>query len=210
LPNILAPRETGAQLLNLSRVDFEYRCQKCPAVKQEQAHVFRLKLWQLHIDSQHNESSKQNSKSKRSPALTSEGSNSSKELDPTRSKLPFKDRLRPGMVVSFKIPQDCKVSQGLPEGRKLAVLLCPVESSTGGDKPLSEHTIHHGEAERNGGGESGPVDGRRYRCALLMPGQTDEAYELKLWRQIEIDVESMDMEVHVEYDSATRYYYLLV
>jgi kinesin family protein 2/24 len=142
--------------------------------------------------------------------LTPEGSNSSEDLDPTRSELPFKDRLRPGMVVNFHVPQDCQASQGLPEGHKLAVLLCPVEASSGGDKSLPEHPVHLGEAGRNNGGESGLVDDRRYRCAILMPGQTGEAYELLLWRQIEIDVESMDREVYVEYDSATRYYYLLV
>jgi kinesin family protein 2/24 len=210
LPNILAPRETGAQLLNLTKVEFEYRCQKSPAVKQEQAQAFRLKLWQLHIDSQHNESSKQKSKTMGNPVVTPEGSNSSRDLDPTRSKLPFKDRLRPGMVVSFNILQDGKVSQDFSDGRKLAALLCPAEAFSGSSRGLPEHPINFGGAERNGRRESGAVDGRRYRCALLVPGQTDEAYELNLWRQVEIDVESMEMEVHVEYDSTTRYYYPVI
>jgi kinesin family protein 2/24 len=192
LPNILAPRETGAQLLNLTNIEFEYRCQKCPGVKQEQAQAFRLRLWQMHIDSQHNE---QKPKSVGNFALFPEGSNSSRDLDPTRSKLPFKDRFRPGMVVGFSIPQNHEAAHGLPEGRKLAVLLCPAEAFSGSAKEYGEHTA---------------LDGRRYSCALLVPGQTDDAYELNLWRQIVIDVDSMDTEVHVEYDSATRYYYVSV
>ncbi|OAK94216.1 P-loop containing nucleoside triphosphate hydrolase protein [Phaeosphaeriaceae sp. SRC1lsM3a] len=53
LPHVLAPRETGAQLLALSDTEFEYRCQKCPGVKLAQARAFRLKLWELHVDAQH-------------------------------------------------------------------------------------------------------------------------------------------------------------
>ncbi|KAF2822657.1 P-loop containing nucleoside triphosphate hydrolase protein [Ophiobolus disseminans] len=51
LPNVLAPRESGVQLLNLSSTEFEYRCQKCPGVKSAHARALRLKFWQLHNDS---------------------------------------------------------------------------------------------------------------------------------------------------------------
>ncbi|KAJ4291140.1 hypothetical protein N0V90_010338 [Kalmusia sp. IMI 367209] len=53
LPTVVAPRESGAQLLNLSNTEIEYRCQKCPGVKYKQAKAFRTKFWQMHIDSQH-------------------------------------------------------------------------------------------------------------------------------------------------------------
>ncbi|KAH7406445.1 P-loop containing nucleoside triphosphate hydrolase protein [Phaeosphaeria sp. MPI-PUGE-AT-0046c] len=53
LPHVLAPRESGAQLLRLSDTEFEYRCQKCPGVKLAHARAFRLKLWTVHVDAQH-------------------------------------------------------------------------------------------------------------------------------------------------------------
>ncbi|KAH7119891.1 P-loop containing nucleoside triphosphate hydrolase protein [Dendryphion nanum] len=49
LSNVIAPRESGAQLFQLSSVEIEYRCQKCPGVKREQAQAFRSKLWQMYI-----------------------------------------------------------------------------------------------------------------------------------------------------------------
>ncbi|KAF2649453.1 P-loop containing nucleoside triphosphate hydrolase protein [Lophiostoma macrostomum CBS 122681] len=49
LGSVLAPRESGAQLFNLSSAEIEYRCRKCPGVTLEQAKVFRSKLWQTYI-----------------------------------------------------------------------------------------------------------------------------------------------------------------
>ncbi|KAF2114049.1 P-loop containing nucleoside triphosphate hydrolase protein [Lophiotrema nucula] len=49
LDSVVAPRESGAHLFNLSSTEIEYRCQKCPGVKQEQAKAFRSKLWQMYI-----------------------------------------------------------------------------------------------------------------------------------------------------------------
>ncbi|KAH7398367.1 P-loop containing nucleoside triphosphate hydrolase protein [Pyrenochaeta sp. MPI-SDFR-AT-0127] len=49
LSNVVAPRESGAQLFKLSNEEIEYRCQKCPGVKREQAKAFRSKLWQMYI-----------------------------------------------------------------------------------------------------------------------------------------------------------------
>jgi kinesin family member 2/24 len=51
-PDIIAPRETGAQLFNLSDTEFEYRCQKCPGVNLIQARAFRAKLWRMYADAQ--------------------------------------------------------------------------------------------------------------------------------------------------------------
>ncbi|ORY17056.1 P-loop containing nucleoside triphosphate hydrolase protein [Clohesyomyces aquaticus] len=49
LSNTIAPRESGAQLFKLSSKELEYRCQKCPGVKLEQARAFRSILWQMYI-----------------------------------------------------------------------------------------------------------------------------------------------------------------
>jgi kinesin family protein 2/24 len=47
--NIVAPRESGAQFFNLSSMEIEYRCRKCPGVQAEQAKAFRRKLWLMYI-----------------------------------------------------------------------------------------------------------------------------------------------------------------
>ncbi|TVY92818.1 Diatom spindle kinesin [Lachnellula willkommii] len=200
-----------------AHTEFEYRCQKCPGVGARQAEVFRLKLWQMHNDSQQN--SEPSKKTIRSKPTTSTEPNttlelksrmSSRDLDPAPSKLPFKERLRPGMVVSYVMPLERGAALGLPNDPKLAVLLCPEEAIQGSSKDALGEVVNPGEDGNVNTGKSGADNGDRYLCALLMPGQTPDAYELNLWRQIVIDVNSMDAEVHLEYDATTRYYYFSV
>lgn len=52
LSNVIAPRESGAQLFKHSREEIEYRCQKCPGVKSKQAQAFCSKLWQMYVSPQ--------------------------------------------------------------------------------------------------------------------------------------------------------------
>jgi kinesin family protein 2/24 len=167
----------------------------------------------MHIDSQHNNESSKTSTSSKQPktigdsALSLGGIVSSQELDPARAKLPFKDRLRPSMVVSYNTPQERGSDLDLQDGLRLAVLLCPAEASHGSTGEATAGATNVGRINKR---ENGVGDCGRYLCALMVPGQTDDAYELNLWQQIVIDVESMDTEVQMEYDSATRYYYVLV
>ncbi|CAG8978807.1 hypothetical protein HYALB_00012207 [Hymenoscyphus albidus] len=205
LANVLAPRESGAQLLNLTNTEFEYRCQKCPGVRAEQARAFRAKLWQMHIDSQHySETSKQEVETESAASVESDVSTaldivvSSRDLDPARSKLPFKERLRPGMVVTYFVS---------PEELQLAVLLCPAKTISVFQDAFG-NVINPGINGRATTNESHLDNTRQYLCALLTPGQTVDSYELNIWTQIVIDVDSMDEEVYLEYDSATRYYYI--
>ncbi len=171
----------------------------------------------MHIDSQH--TSELAKKTIRSKPTASAGSNttlelrsnlSSRDLDPARSKLPFKERLCPGMVVSYVLPLERAEALGLPDGLKLAVLLCPTEAIQGNAKDALGKVVNPRENGHINPGKSGVDNGGRYLCAPLTPGQTADAYELNLWRQIVIDVDSMDVEVHLEYDAATRYYYVSV
>ncbi|TVY56771.1 Diatom spindle kinesin-1 [Lachnellula cervina] len=210
-PDILAPRESGAQLLALPSAEFERRCRKCPEVRSEQASAVRSKLWQMHIDSQQNsEASKMTVISKPSasaePKTTPELKSrmSSRDLVSTPSNLPFKERLRPGMTVSYVMPLEHDAAPGLPNGLKLVILLCPAEAIQGSAKDAL------GEVVNRNAGNSGVDNSGRYLCALLTPGQTADSYVLNLWRQIVIEVSSMDVEVHLEYDAATRYYYVSV
>lgn len=127
---------------------------------------------------------------------------SSREVCPGMKNVPFKERIRPGMVVSWTPPRGYHI--GMPyAGLKLAVILSPVKS-------VPEHV-------RDAGGKlvndsDGPVNGtaKKYLCAMVSPALLPEAYEVVLWRQVAIEVEHMDTEVLLEYDSATRYYYMAV
>lgn len=135
---------------------------------------------------------------------------SSRDLDPARSKLAFKERLLPGMVVSYVTQLERGAALGVPDGLKLAVLLCPAEAIRGSAKDALGKVVNPREIGHVDTGKSGADNGGRYLCALLTPGQTADAYELNLWRQIVIGVDSMNVEVHLEYDAATRYYYVSV
>lgn len=46
-----------------------------------------------------------------------------------------------------------------------------------------------------------------FLCALVLPGESPESYELHLWKQIVVHVSEMQAEVLLEYDAATRYYH---
>jgi len=191
-------------------------------VTTEQAKSFRSKLWQLHIDSQ------------RPPARTSAGAAgesteedtvlghlnamraSSRELNPAIASLPFKERLRPGMVVSFRGP---KFMWPVPPGDfKMAVILCPADVLHPGVQDARGRMVNADAATREAeekdprtGKDYTTTDndtGKRWLCALVFPGIIPEAYSVSLWRQMVLDEAWMDAEVFLEYDDATRYYFI--
>ncbi|KAK0649727.1 P-loop containing nucleoside triphosphate hydrolase protein [Cercophora newfieldiana] len=49
--DILAPTETGAEMLRMSMLEFEYRCMKSPGVTAGQAKALRSKFWKFHAES---------------------------------------------------------------------------------------------------------------------------------------------------------------
>ena len=89
-------------------------------------------------------------------------------------------------------------------------VFCPAEAIQTTAKDAVEKVDNPGETEHVNTGKSSADNGGRYLCALLTPGQSADAYELSLWRQVVIDVDWMDAEVHTEYNAATRYYYISV
>lgn len=93
------------------------------------------------------------------------------------------------MVVAFSTPPAAAI-----DGAKLAVILCPA-----GAIPSGSHS--EGDKSR---------DGEQYLCAQVMPGFMPNAYELHMWQQVIVDVTMMSKEVILEYDVATRYYYMSV
>ncbi|KAI8714572.1 Kinesin motor domain-containing protein [Fusarium sp. LHS14.1] len=177
---ILAPQETGKQLLRLLVPEFITRCLKTPGVTMEQATAFQSKFWRLHVDSQR----PSNVKPKDEPKDTNGEAHSdkpgqhglsSRDPRPEMSQVPFKERIRPGMVVSWNPPDETPGFCRLP-GRNLVTILSPEDATSN-------------------------------RCASVVPGVMPGAFEVYLWQQVVAEVEHMEAEVLLEYDVATRYYY---
>jgi kinesin family protein 2/24 len=137
------------------------------------------------------------------------GTMSSRAPNHDNTTVPFKDRIRPGMVVSWNQPPDNSLALGLPGGVRLAVVLCPIEAGLGSHQDVPGDVV-----DLTGSDEAGTRDdnscGPRYLCALVTGGMMSEAYELNMWRQIVVSVSMMEKEVVLEYDVATRYYYISV
>ncbi|KAF4450841.1 hypothetical protein F53441_6064 [Fusarium austroafricanum] len=177
-PTILAPKETGIQLLRLPVPEFISRCLKTPGVTLEQATAFQAKFWRLHIDSQRAVNNKSKTSQRGAKPETDDAEShglSSQDPRPEMADVPFKERLRPGMVVSWNPPQDAPGFYHLP-GRNLLTILSP-------------------EAEGS------------YRCAATLPAIMPGAFEIHLWQQIVASADTIKTEVLLEYDPATRYYY---
>jgi kinesin family protein 2/24 len=132
---------------------------------------------------------------------------SSRDLDPT-AVVPFKERIRPGMVVSWKNLPGRGLDLDVPEGLNLAAILCPVKTVQRIAKDALGNVINTTESDYINIGNNGADDGASYLCAFVKPGLMAETYELNLWRQVVIDVSSMDKEIILEYDARTRYYYI--
>ena len=128
-------------------------------------------------------------------------------LGPTDAQVPFKQRICPGMVVSWR--HASPTPQG-GEEPKLAVVL----SSVNNLRPefVTSQASERGIDSSRGGADGGSSNGGdvRFLCALVTPGLTTGAYEVNLWQQVSLDVESMEKEVFLDYDPGTRYYYISV
>lgn len=121
---------------------------------------------------------------------------SSRHPDPQVAQLPFKERIAPGMVVSWTP----KRLDPLMLGRfNMAYILCPASAAGAHAQDMK------GQAIEKQGSEGGPIS---WLCAAVNPGVLHESYEIHLWRHIVIDVEQMDAEVLLEYDPGTRYYFI--
>ncbi|KAK7757104.1 hypothetical protein SLS62_000651 [Diatrype stigma] len=153
------------------------------------------------------------------------GKPSSRDPDPeAAASVPFRDRIRPGMVVSYYAAPasspDESVDSVAPDDAQLAVVLSRFDESVSGDGggdggedgdsgPASDETDGDelggaAQGDNGGGGDGG--GGARYLCAQVTPGAESETYEVNLWQQVVVDVSNMEKEVVLEYDAETRYY----
>ncbi|KAL4867264.1 P-loop containing nucleoside triphosphate hydrolase protein [Aspergillus spectabilis] len=175
-PYDLAPTESGLQLLRLPIEKFVQRCLNTPDITEGQARAFHSKLWALHVKSQRNGSTETQTDS-----LTDKSS-SSRDPDTERAKLPFQERIRPGMVIRWTPPADSDAPAD--QNQNLALVLAPDGDAVG--------------------------KGENYLCAVVLPGTLANAYEVHLWQQVVVNVGDMKGEVLLEYDAATRYYHIAV
>ncbi|KAL2021906.1 hypothetical protein VTK56DRAFT_6501 [Thermocarpiscus australiensis] len=208
-PTLLAPHETGVQLLRLPVPEFLSRCLKTPGVSPEQAQAFQSKLWKLHVDSRRGAgppkitagSTPSNPEHGESSRL--ERLDSSADPEPDAASIPFKQRIRPGMVVSWNPPREY-AGFSAAGGKDLAVVLAPTWAVAERVKDVRGVQVNPGGV----GAEAKPDDA--YLCALVMPSLLPGSYGVSLWRQVVVTVEQMEGEVLMEWDEATRYYYMTV
>lgn len=114
------------------------------------------------------------------------------------SGVPFKDRIRAGMVVSWNAPEEPQ--SDAPGSLNMAVVLSPAAS-------FATHNTHV-VSGFEGLGDDG--NSERFLCALVAPGAIQNSCTVDLWRQVVITKAQMEMEVVLEYDIATRYYYVAI
>lgn len=99
----------------------------------EQATAFQSKFWRLHVDSQRPTNVKPKAEQKDTDGEApsdkpDQHGLSSRDPRPEMSQIPFKERIRPGMVVSWNPPDDTEGFYRLP-GRNLVTILS-VEDET--------------------------------------------------------------------------------
>ncbi|KAL2129338.1 hypothetical protein VTI74DRAFT_7930 [Chaetomium olivicolor] len=196
---LLAPTESGPQLLRLPIPEFISRCLKTPGVSEEQAQAFQAKFWKLHIDSQRAPASKPASRTDTPEPAISRLSllDSSVDPEPDASSIPFKQRIRPGMVVSWNPPAE--YASFAVDSKAYAMVMCPVGA-------VAERVRDARGVQVNDGKEGGEA----YLCSFVAPALLPGSYSISLWRQMVVKVEEMEAEVLMEWDEATRYFYMTV
>ncbi|KAH8168732.1 kinesin motor domain-containing protein [Sarocladium implicatum] len=203
--SLVAPIETGTQFLRLPAAEIEARCLKTTGVTSQQAHAFHSKLWILHVESQAggNKTSEQPSTVERKPGSSLETSHkmSSRPDDPELAKIPFKERIRPGMVVSWS--RSTGTEQSASSTSNLAYILCPVAAA-------GPHAMTAEDSRVNSSGPLGVEESSTtaYICATVKPSFLHESYEVQLWHHVVVSLDQMDAEVLLEFDPGTRYYFV--
>lgn len=210
-PAVLAPTESGPLLLRLPVPEFLSRCLKSPGVSPEQAQAFQTKFWKLHVDSQRGSSGAAGASADHpveEPAAAAAAPrqallDSSADPDPDAASIPFQQRIRPGSVFRWKAPRE--YASFAAGGKSLAMVLCPTHAVNASVRDAMGVQVNPGGCvEPEGRGEEA------YLCAVVTPSLLPGSYEVSLWRQVVVTLEQMEAEVILEWDSASRYYYMTV
>jgi kinesin family member 2/24 len=105
----------------------------------------------------------------------------SSAVSPESAMVHFKERIRPGMVVRL-CPSGSKVGK-----QELALIMSPAPQ----ESMIEDEQL-----------------GRSFICARVEPAVYRNAYSLNIWKQKAISENDFDTEVILEYDEASRYYFL--
>lgn len=180
-----------------------------------QGKAFRSKFWLQHIDSQH-------AREATDPELSGESNGpdtilghlnllsrtTSRDPDPQAATVPFKERIRPGMVVVCTPPKWIPGNYG--SVRPCMVMVLSLASAVGSNvQDFEGKLVNH----RDMPADDVVVmtgDKQQYLCAIVTPGLLSGTYEIDIWRHVVVSVEAMEKEVILEYDAATRYYYIAI
>jgi len=133
------------------------------------------------------------------------------------------------MVVQHTPPNYFFGMNNLPEGKNFALVLCPVFAVPPGTCDLAGNPVvvvdsgegkgkgkaeggDGGESEGGGGGKEAAGKGTRgkWLAAAVLPAVLVGTYTVHLWKQIVVSEDEMDAEILMEYDEATRVYYMIV
>jgi kinesin family protein 2/24 len=126
---------------------------------------------------------------------------SSADPEPDAASIPFKERIRPGMVVSWRPPSE--YPSFAVGGKAYAMVMCPVQAVGERVKDARGVQVNPPRGTTDGNGEG-------YLCALVAPALLPGSFGVSLWRQVVVKVEQMEAEVLLEWDEATRYHYMTV
>jgi kinesin family member 2/24 len=152
----------------MPKLEFVGRCMATPNVTEDHAAVVYSKLWRMHISKKRFEEQ------------------STSAVDTETAEIPFKDRLRPGMIVRLRQPDTQKAAQ------ELVLIMSPDQPSS---TDSSEHCNDHEKPSA-------------YICANIEPAEFQNAYSINIWKQKAVLKADMETEVILEYDKASRYYFL--
>ncbi|KAK4452242.1 kinesin-like protein Klp59C [Podospora aff. communis PSN243] len=201
--SLLAPTETAPQLLRLPIPTFLSRCLQTPGITPEQAQAFQTKFWKFHVDAQTSHRPTTNTKEDSDLGLDPEvlrqaKLNCSADPEPGSDVIPFMQRIRPGMVISYTA-KDYFLGCNW-QGRNYGMVLCPAEAV--GDRVCDLMGVPVRKKKEE--------EGRRWLIAVITPAVLPGAYLVNVWKQVVVGEEQIGGEVLMEYDEATRFYYMTV
>lgn len=160
------------------------------------------KFWGLHVDSQKGLATRTKTTGTKPTGANPEIARMAKlsaSADPDRPEVPFKERIRPGMVVRFEPKREYHANSG--EAKSYAMVMSDLVGLGAGVRDMKGREVVAAEGEDKG---------KRFLCAVVGKAPPPGAYNVHLWMQAEVAVEEMMEEVLLEYDEATRYYYMVV
>jgi kinesin family protein 2/24 len=161
-----------------------------PGVSKEQAVAFYQKLWRLHIDSR--------TQASQSQSGNADEDNISESHKPKPSaKSPFQQRIKPGMFIRLS-PSVSRIDMNNGD---IAMIMSPASAADFNFQSDSDATAA-------GQGNLSLGEDRQFVCAAVVPSIMTAAYELFVERQGVCKAKDMTAEVLMEYDQATRYYYM--